>query len=448
MTLWRIAAALLIQACLGITPALANDLSNATWSETDASNTAASPNGWPANMPSNQVAPSARAMMGAVKRWYDHANPTVTSGGSANAQTLTYAAAPAAYVAGDCYTFIAGASNTGATTLNINALGAKTVAIGGGTLTGGEIVATRPVQTCFDGTNFQLMSGGAIATAQGGTGQTAAWTAGAIPYLASATKFGQDSSGLFVWDGGNHRLGVGTASPAERLHVADATSRGSFTGTAAGVLAIEGFNGNGQYVPLDFRSATSTAPIGRIALEQTGTGSYLYFGTSNNFVNGITNAGLALDPAGNTLLTGSLNVAALATAGSATLCYNANQFVTGYSGITACSSDARLKTDPIPLKGDANAVLGKLHPSNWRYKADDTHRVHAGFIAQDVESAIPEAVYANPDGKKNYETNAVVAYAVRAIQDDDRRIGELWAAMILGWLATLGLFGIALWRRA
>src|SRR4051794_15577594 len=37
--------------------------------------------------------------------------PTITSGGTANAQTLTYSPAVSAHSSGDVYTFIAGATN-------------------------------------------------------------------------------------------------------------------------------------------------------------------------------------------------------------------------------------------------------------------------------------------------------------------------------------------------
>ena len=47
-----------------------------------------------------------------------------TSGGSANAQTLTLSPAITAYAAGMTFRFIAGATNTGATTLNVNSVGA------------------------------------------------------------------------------------------------------------------------------------------------------------------------------------------------------------------------------------------------------------------------------------------------------------------------------------
>src|SRR6266487_3502 len=151
-----------IFAILFAMPAYADDIGAATWSETDGSNNSAPPAGWPSGMQPNQVEPTARAMMGGTKRWYDHVQPTLTSGGSANVQTLTYSIAPAAYVTGDRYTFLAGNTNTGATTLNVNALGAKAVQQNGGPLIGGEFKAGKFIEVFYDGVQFQLMNSAKI----------------------------------------------------------------------------------------------------------------------------------------------------------------------------------------------------------------------------------------------------------------------------------------------
>lgn len=105
-----------------------------------------------------QVEPTARAGMGALKRWYNHINFTVTSGGSGNTQTLTYSVAPAAIVAGDRFAFSAGFTNTGPATLNINGLGAIAVVTNtNAALTGGEITAGLPVEVEYDGTSFRII---------------------------------------------------------------------------------------------------------------------------------------------------------------------------------------------------------------------------------------------------------------------------------------------------
>lgn len=65
-----------------------------------------------------------------------------TSGGSANAQTLTPAPAITAYTTGSAFDFIAGFTNTAALTININGVGAISVVKGlGVALSAGDIIA-------------------------------------------------------------------------------------------------------------------------------------------------------------------------------------------------------------------------------------------------------------------------------------------------------------------
>lgn len=64
-----------------------------------------------------------------------------TTGGTGNAQTLTATSGFAAYTDGLLVGFVAGNSNTAAATLNVNAVGAKSIYANGAVLTGGEIAA-------------------------------------------------------------------------------------------------------------------------------------------------------------------------------------------------------------------------------------------------------------------------------------------------------------------
>lgn len=65
-----------------------------------------------------------------------------TVGGSANAITLTPTIAATAYTAGLAYSFTAGSTNTGATTVNVSGVGITNIyQMGGAALTGGEITA-------------------------------------------------------------------------------------------------------------------------------------------------------------------------------------------------------------------------------------------------------------------------------------------------------------------
>jgi len=53
-----------------------SDLATTSWTEVDNNNNQFPPEGWPAGMFPNAVEPTARADKGALKRWYNRANPT------------------------------------------------------------------------------------------------------------------------------------------------------------------------------------------------------------------------------------------------------------------------------------------------------------------------------------------------------------------------------------
>lgn len=83
-----------------------------------------------------------------------------TGAGTANAQTLTLSPAITAYAAGQGFRFKAGATNTGAATLNVNGKGAKSIKKGNGTvaLVAGDITSGQIIHVAYDGTNFQMIA--------------------------------------------------------------------------------------------------------------------------------------------------------------------------------------------------------------------------------------------------------------------------------------------------
>jgi hypothetical protein len=73
--------------------------------------------------------------------------------------TITASANPplTAYKTGQVFRFIAAGSNSGATTININGLGAKAITkLGTSALTGGELASNATAEVFYDGTQFQL----------------------------------------------------------------------------------------------------------------------------------------------------------------------------------------------------------------------------------------------------------------------------------------------------
>ncbi len=92
----------------------------------------------------------------------------IASTGSANAYVLTPSPVLAAYTAGNYFSFKANFTNTGAATVNVSGLGAKTIKKKDGAtdLVSGDINSGQIVDIEYDGTNFQMVSptGGTVAS--------------------------------------------------------------------------------------------------------------------------------------------------------------------------------------------------------------------------------------------------------------------------------------------
>jgi microcystin-dependent protein len=148
-----------------------NDLSNTSWSEIDASNNAAVPNGWPAGMFPNQVEPTAQATMGGLKRFWNRVNGFYTSSYAGGVYVVTPATAmppgnpayPTTYGQGERYTFKANQNSNGGDSFQIsnsNSLPAwpiyKASSLGAVAIAANDILAGM-VELFFDG----ALNGGA-----------------------------------------------------------------------------------------------------------------------------------------------------------------------------------------------------------------------------------------------------------------------------------------------
>lgn len=95
---------------------------------------------------------------------------TEAQGATANDYVVTVSPAPAAYTAGFFVVFKATHANTGAATLVINALAAKTLkAVDGSALEAGDIENGAAVVAFYDGTDFFVVSGNDRAARAGDT---------------------------------------------------------------------------------------------------------------------------------------------------------------------------------------------------------------------------------------------------------------------------------------
>jgi len=151
-----------------------SDIGGSTpWSEADASNNTAAPQGFPEGMLPSGVNDAARALMGATKRFWDRINGTLLAGGVADAYTLTYGVNDASLYQGAVYTFRAPAANTGASTLNVNdGTGAHPIVRNGSTATEAlsafDIVVGGYYSVAWDSVSTQFVLLGGMPAGQGG----------------------------------------------------------------------------------------------------------------------------------------------------------------------------------------------------------------------------------------------------------------------------------------
>jgi len=135
--------------------------------------------------------------------------------GSTDAYAITLSPALTAYTTGACYSFKANTANTGAGSININGLGAKTIkkAAGGVStdLADNHIRAGQVVNICYDGTNMQMQSAtGNVSSGDGGVGTA---TDGQLLRNSSGSVVGATiSTGLSV-SGSNITVNTSTVSP-------------------------------------------------------------------------------------------------------------------------------------------------------------------------------------------------------------------------------------------
>ena len=128
--------------------------------------------------------------------------------------TLTGTLAPAitAYATGNLFSFVAVATNTGAATINLNSLGAKSITKSGTTaLAAGDIVSGQLYLIEYDGTRFQLLNP-------------------SIPTPSGILPVANGGTSLATLTANNVILGNGTSTP---LFIAPSTSGNVLTSTGS-----------------------------------------------------------------------------------------------------------------------------------------------------------------------------------------------------------------------
>jgi hypothetical protein len=204
------------------------------------------------------------------------------------------------------------------------------------------------------------------------------------------------SSALYINSGGN--VGIGTTSPIAKLSV-DST-------TSASMANFNSNNASGGYIAFD-KSGNNFGYIGNQDALTSSGGTGLALRSTGNLqfsTNGATTR-MTLDTAG------ALSVTALVSCGG---------IQTNGSGTMSCTSDSRLKDIQSTFTSGLSAI-NQISPQTYSWKSNsslyDGGVLYSGFIAQNIESAIPEAVNTNLDGYKQVNTTTILASAVNAIKE-------------------------------
>ena len=234
---------------------------------------------WSDSQAPSTVDDSGRAMMQRVAEMRGDLAGATTLGGSANAITVTSRSPFTAYANGVFVGFKPTADNTGATTLNVNAIGAKSVRKmtinGDAPLTGGELQADGVYIVHYSAAANGAAGGWLLLnpTQSGAFATTQSWGKGADIASASTLTLGTDGNYFDVT--GTATITAISSAQAGTLIVLQfdgalqlthhstnlVLQGGSNITTAAGDIAVFVSDGSGRWRCVSYQTATSNVPV-------------------------------------------------------------------------------------------------------------------------------------------------------------------------------------------
>ena len=274
--------------------------------------------------------------------------------------------------------------------------------------------------------------------------------------------FTVDTNTLYV-DSTNNRVGIGTSNPASLL---DAASSGEVIGTIRSTSAsgprqatlrlnVPSTGGDDPAGKVQFTYGTGYSVAGSIEMTHTNPNMKFFTGTtermridsSGNLLVGTTDSNPADDATagyglaynigfGGSLLVKSNNNATVTLNRTASdgdiLSFRKDGTTVGSVSVTASAtsysttSDRRLKTDIQPITNATDKLMA-MNPVTHKWKADPEAGAVHGFIAQEMQEIIPEAVSGTPDGEEmmSMDYGRITPVLVAALQDAHKKIEAL-----------------------
>ena len=330
-----------------------------------------------------------------------------------------------------------GIGNTGNSNYKLAANGGIAVGTGSGSVAAGELFAMS------DGTNF-----GKITIGSGPLFQVGTRTSFPMAFfVANSEKMRIDTSG---------NVGIGV-TPSHKLHVFEGARNGGYAingsydalvveGTQHVGISIAGGSNNSGSAAIAFPNGSSNIDGlinynhgGRYLAFHVGGSERARFEANGDFLVGMTTSGFSqigceLNAIGYVLADRDGGAAAFfnrrSSDGPIIALYRQNSQVgtiqVSTSGTTYhTTSDIRLKQDIEPL--EATDKLMAMNPVSFSWKADPDGARSMGFIAQEMEEIVPDAVSIgeDDDAMLSMDYGRITPVLVSALQDAHRKIEQL-----------------------
>jgi hypothetical protein len=279
--------------------------------------------------------------------------------------------------------------------------------------------------------------GGTVDIAHGGTGNGSGYdggTGGTVNLALGGTK--GSGSGVYGNDGtvniGNSagqknallnvsgKVGIGTTTPRFSLEVNQPVAN-----SAPGINIINGEQKRAM-IGFGYNPSSTTGWVMGQDLSVNGTQDFFLYDNANSAVRlyisatgamgiGTITPAYTLDVVGT-----STNVARFRNNTLGTTCT-----LTSATGIITCTSDSRLKKNVSTITS-ALQVISELRPITYQWlKGNDNLPLQYGFIAQEVETVLPNLVSTDDEGYKALSMVEIIPFLTGAIQEQQQEIDLL-----------------------